>query len=61
MEDEKPFVARVFINNGAVLISIPKIMVDSRDLKGRIKQQEKRHKSKKCFGEVILKLADEIN
>lgn len=59
MNDEEPFTARVFINNGAVLISVPKVIVDSRDLKERIKEKEKlKKKNSKCFGNIILRLND---
>jgi len=64
MKDDEHFTARIFINNGAVLISVPKIVVDSRDLKERIKvlenEWERKHKKeKKCFANIILKLGED--
>ena len=59
------FSARVFINNGAVLISVPKVIADSRDLKERIilieNEWSRKHKKKgKCFGKITLELEEGI-
>lgn len=58
MKEDEKFLVKIFENNGAILISVPKQVVDARSLKERIKKQEKKHKSGKCYADVILLMPD---
>ena len=61
---DKEFSARIYINNGAVLINVPKIIVDERHLKEKIISIEKKrsklfNEKKRCYCRITLKFEGE--